>query len=125
MIKLSHKKIIEIHSLLCSLTGGHEGTRDPELLASAIEGIYATFDGNELYPTILEKGARLGYALISNHAFVDGNKRLGVVAMLVFLEVNGICLRPTNSELVRVGLAVASGDMKYDGLLCWVREMAS
>lgn len=125
MIKLSQEKIIEIHSLLSSLTGGDSGIREVELLDSALEGIYATFDGVELYPTLAEKGARLCYTLISNHAFVDGNKRIGIVAMLAFLEVNGMRLRPTNSDLVRVGLAVASGDMKYDGLLAWIRGCVS
>ena len=64
--------------------------RDFGLLESALESAYATFDGQELYPSKEEKGARLGYALISNHAFVDGNKRIGMYVMLTFLEVNGI-----------------------------------
>ena len=68
-----------------------------------------------------EKGARLGYALISNHAFVDGNKRIGMYVMLTFLEVNGIRLDCANDEVVEVGLAVASGAMDYEALLAWVR----
>ena len=69
-----------------------------------------------------EKGARLGFSLISNHAFVDGNKRIGMYVMLVFLEVNGVKIRPTNAEVARVGLAVASGEMKYNELLEWIIE---
>ena len=68
-----------------------------------------------------EKGARLGYTLISNHAFVDGNKRIGMYVMLTFLEVNGIRLDCTNDEVIEVGLAVASGAMDYEALLKWVR----
>ena len=79
------------------------------------------FGGQEFYPTKEEKGARLGYALISNHAFVDGNKRIGMYVMLTFLEVNGIRLDCANDEVVEVGLAVASGAMDYEALLAWVR----
>ena len=95
--------------------------RDFGLLESALESAYATFDGQELYPSKEEKGARLGYALISNHAFVDGNKRIGMYVMLTFLEVNGVHLNCTNEDVVYAGLSVADGSMKYEGLLDWVR----
>ena len=88
---------------------------------SALEGIFQTFGGEELYPTKEEKGARLGYALISNHAFVDGNKRIGMYVMLTFLEVNGIHMDCTNEDVVEAGLGVASGEMDYEDLLAWVR----
>lgn len=68
------------------------------------------------------KRARIGYALISNHAFVDGNKRIGMYVMLTFLEVNGVRLNCTNADVVYAGLAVADGTLKYEGLLDWVRE---
>ena len=89
---------------------------------AAQEGIFANFDGQELYPTAEEKGARLGYSLISNHAFVDGNKRIGMYAMLIFLEVNGIRLACSNEDIVQAGLGVASGGMSYEELLQWVME---
>ena len=95
--------------------------RDFGLLESALESAYATFDGQELYPSKEEKGARLGYALISNHAFVDGNKRIGMYVMLTFLEVNGIHVNCTNEDVVHAGLSVADGSMKYAELLDWVR----
>ena len=85
-----------------------------------MEGIYAGFDGREFYPSKEEKGARLGYTLISNHAFVDGNKRIGIYVMLAFLEMNGIRIRCTDEELVDIGLSVADGSMKYEDLLAWV-----
>lgn len=81
---------------------------------------FANFDGTELYPTKEEKGARLGYSLISNRAFVDGNKRIGMYVLLTFLETNGTKIRPTNEEVARVGIAVASGEMKYNELLEWI-----
>ena len=86
-----------------------------------MENVFSGFGGQEFYPTKEEKGARLGYALISNHAFVDGNKRIGMYVMLTFLEVNGIQLDCANDEVVEVGLAVASGAMDYEALLAWVR----
>ena len=90
------------------------------LLESALESAFATFGGVDLYPTVEEKGARLGFSLIANHAFVDGNKRIGMLIMFTFLEVNGVTLRPTNEEFYRVGIAVASGKMNYEDLLGWV-----
>ena len=120
MIKLSKEKVMLLHTLITAETGGDPNIRDIALLESALESAYATFDGAELYPTLQEKGARIGFSLISNHAFVDGNKRIGIFVMLIFLEVNGIRLRPTNDELARVGLAVAAGEMKYKDLLDWI-----
>ena len=124
MIKFSQEKVLLLHQLITQETGGDPGLRDYGLLDSALEGAYATFDGKDLYPTKEEKAARLGYALISNHAFVDGNKRIGMYIMLTFLEVNGIRVHPTNEEVVRAGLAVASGKMNYVELLAWVRKNA-
>lgn len=124
MIKFSQEKVLLLHQLITQETGGDPGLRDIGLLDSALESAYATFDGKDLYPSKEEKAARLGFALISNHAFVDGNKRIGMYIMLTFLEVNGIKIRPTNAEVVRIGLSVADGSMKYEGLLAWVRETA-
>lgn len=120
MIKFSKEKVLLLHKLIAEETGGSIGVRDEGLLESAIEGAFATFDGKDLYPTKEEKGARLGYTLISDHAFVDGNKRIGMYVMMTFLEVNGIRLECTNDEVAQVGLGVASGKMKYEQLLDWV-----
>ncbi len=122
MIKLSKEKVLLLHELLTEATGGDPNIRDLGLLDSALESAFQTFDGVELYPTKEEKGARIGYALISNHAFVDGNKRIGMLVMMTFLEVNGIRLHPTVDDVVRVGLAAASGEMKYDELLEWIYD---
>lgn len=103
-------------------TGGSSGIREEGLLESALEAAFSTFGGRELYPTYEEKGARLGYNLISNHAFVDGNKRIGMYVMLIFLEVNGITLDCTSQDVSNVGLSVAAGSMSYEMLLEWVRE---
>ena len=122
MIRFSKEKVLLLHRLMAEATGGSVGVRDNGLLESALESCFATFDGADLYPTKEEKGARLGYALISNHAFVDGNKRIGVYIMLTFLEMNGIHMDATNEDIVRIGLSVADGSMRYDDLLQWVRQ---
>ena len=122
MIKFSKDKVLLRHQLIAQETGGSIGVRDEGLLESALEVAFSGFGGEEFYPTKEEKGARLGYNLISNHAFVDGNKRIGMYVMLTFLEVNGIRMDCTNDEVSTVGLAVAAGDMDYDQLLNWVRN---
>ena len=122
MIRFSVEKVKLLHQLIAEETGGSIGIRDEGLLDSAIEGIYQTFDGKELYPSKEEKGARLGYSLISNHSFLDGNKRIGMYVMLTFLEVNGIKLECTNEEVAETGLSVASGEMNYQDLLTWVKD---
>ena len=122
MIKFSQEKVLLLHKLITEETGGDPNIRDLALLDSALESAFQTFDGQEFYPTKEEKGARIGYALISNHAFVDGNKRIGMYVLLTFLEVNGIRIYPSEEEVVRVGLAVASGEMKYEELLEWILE---
>ena len=122
MIKFSRDKVLLLHKLITEETGGDPNVRDIALLESALESAFAIFDGVELYPTKQEKGARIGYSLISNHGFVDGNKRIGLYVLLTFLETNGIKIRPTNDEVARVGLAVAAGEMKYQDLLEWILD---
>ena len=122
MIRFSKEKVLLLHQLIAQETGGSVGVRDEGLLESALETAFSSFGGQEFYPTNEEKGARIGYSLISNHAFVDGNKRIGVYVMLTFLEVNGIRLDCTNEDVVHIGLSVADGSMDYEALLTWVRE---
>lgn len=122
MIKFSKEKILLLHKILAEETGGSAGVRDEALLDSALESAFAGFGDKEFYPTKEEKGARLGFALISNHAFVDGNKRIGIYVMLSFLEMNGVPIECLDEELVRVGLSVADGNMGYDELLQWVLD---
>ena len=122
MIRFSREKVLLLHQLLAEATGGSVGVRDQELLDSALEGAFAGFGGKESCPTKEEKGAGLGYALISSHAFVDGNKGIGIYVMLSFLEMNGIRVRCTDEELIHIGLSVADGKMGYEDLYSWVLE---
>lgn len=110
----------ELHSLLCEISGGSEGLRDEGLLESAIGSAYATFGGIELYPTAEEKAARLGFALASNHPFVDGNKRIGVLAMLTFLEASGRKIKATDEEIYDLGMALGRGELSQKDLLLWI-----
>ena len=125
MIKFSKDKVLLLHKLIAEETGGSVGLRDEALLESALENAFAEFGGKEFYPSKEEKGARLGYSLISNHAFVDGNKRIGMYIMLTFLEVNGLHMECTNEEVASVGLSVADGSMDYEKLLDWVKNHVS
>ena len=122
MIRFSKEKVLLLHQIMAQATGGSIGIRDEGLLESALEAAFSGFGSVDFYPTKEEKGARLGYSLISNHAFVDGNKRIGMYVMLTFLEVNGIRMDCSNEDVVRAGLSVAEGTMDYEGLLAWVRE---
>lgn len=122
MIKFSRDKVLLLHQIISQETGGDPNLRDINLLDSALESAFQTFDGKELYPTKEEKAARIADSLISNHAFVDGNKRIGMYVLLSFLETNGIKIRPSNKEVVRVGLATAAGEMKYEDILAWILE---
>ena len=122
MIRFSKEKVLLLHRIMAQATGGSVGVRDEGLLESALEAAFSEFGGVEFYPTKEEKAARLGYSLISNHAFVDGNKRIGMYIMLTFLEVNGIRMDCSNADVVHAGLSVADGTMDYEGLLSWVRE---
>ena len=120
MILLTVDEIIILHNKLLNATGGLPGLRDRGLLESAVFSVNASFEDVEQYPTIEEKAARLAYALISNHAFSDGNKRIGVLAMLMTLKLNGASIQYTQDELITLGLNLASGKTHYQDPLEWV-----
>ena len=119
---LSKRQLLMLHSMLVAQSGGLDGLRDEGLLESAINTPLQTFAGQELYPTVLEKAARLGYGLIHNHPFLDGNKRIGTHAMLVFLDINNIALSYADDDLIAAILRIASGDMDESELLEWLKS---
>ena len=118
---LSKRQILMLHSMMFAQSVGADGLRDEGLLESAINTPLQTFGGQELYPTVLEKAARLGYGLIHNHPFLDGNKRIGTHAMLVFLDINNITLSYEDDDLIAAILRVASGEMDDSQLLEWLK----
>ena len=122
MIRLTKKQILMLHSQLIKVYGGSDGIRDERLLESALESPFQSFGGRELYPSIQAKAARLCYGLVKNHAMIDGNKRIGVHAMLVFMEINGYNLEYSQKELIDLILGVAAGQKNYADILHWLIE---
>ena len=118
---LSKRQILMLHTALISQTGGLDGIRDEGLLESALNAPFQTFAEQDLYPTVLEKAARLGYGIIRNHPFLDGNKRIGAHAMLVFLDINQLSLSYEDEELILTILQIASGAKGYEELLEWLK----
>ena len=113
MIKLTKEQILLLHTQLIETTGGSDGIRDLGLLESALESPFQSYGGEELYPSIQAKAARLCYGLVKNHAMIDGNKRVGCHAMLVFLEY-------TQKELSDLILDVTSDRKQYEDILHWL-----
>ena len=120
MIVLSQKQIIMLHSQLIKATGGTDGIRDYGLLESALTAPFHSFAEIDMFPSIQQKAARLCYGLVKNHAFIDGNKRIGAHAMLVFLALNKIELDYTQEELISIILNIASSKCDFNDLLDWI-----
>ncbi|MFC2615752.1 MAG: type II toxin-antitoxin system death-on-curing family toxin [Treponema sp.] len=122
MIFFEYEQVVKIHRSLIEKTGGMDGIRDAQLLDSALKTPFQTFGGNNLYPDILDKASQLCYSLIENHPFVDGNKRIGVHLMLLFLKLNNIEVNYSQQELVDFGLDIASGKMSKNDIKGWIIE---
>lgn len=120
MIRLSKGQIIKIHNMLIEQTGGSNGIRDEGLLDSSLNAPFQTFDGEYFYRTIKAKAAKLGYFLVKNHPFIDGNKRTGILVMITFLEINGFEITCTDEELITLGLGLAEGTINDKDLLNWI-----
>ena len=119
---LSKQQVLYLHEELIRETGGISGLRDEGLLESALAAPFQTFDGQPLYPSLQQKAVRLCRGLVKDHPFLDGNKRIGAHAMLVFLELNGIELNHTSEELSEIILKLAAGDADLQSLLSWILE---
>ncbi len=92
------------------------------MLDSALSAPYQTFGGEDIYPALLQKAARLGCSLVADHPFIDGNKRIGVHAMLVYLALNGVEIYCTQEELAELGLSLAQSTLGFEELLKWLIE---
>lgn len=122
MIRLTKWQVIAMHGQLVSETGGLNGLRDETLLESALGAPFQCFGDVELFPSIESKAPRLAYGLIRNHAFVDGNKRIGAHVMLVFLTLNGVDLSYSQDELYGIVSEVASSSSGFEDLQRWIRS---
>lgn len=123
MIRLTKEQILLLHAQLIETTGGSDGIRDIGLLESALESPFQSYGGEELYPSIQAKAARLCYGLVKNHAMIDGNKRIGCHAMLCYvgvLALNGYEIEYTQKELSDLILDVAADRKQYEDILQWL-----
>lgn len=121
---LTAEQILFLHARLVAETGGIHGVRDLSLLLSAAGRPQASFDDQDLYPDLFTKAAALLDSLINNHPFVDGNKRTGIAAALLFLQANGYRLHVSNTELERFTLAIAQSQRTIEGISKWLRTNA-
>jgi death-on-curing protein len=121
MRALTRDELLRLHRRLLDSSGGIEGLRDPGALDSAVSQPFASFGGEDLYPDLLSKAAALGHALVMNHPFLDGNKRVGHAAMAVFLVLNGIEIISDVDEQERMMLQLASGELSRAALTDWLR----
>ena len=120
MKTLSKRQVLMLHEQLITETGGIQGLRDEGLLESALAAPFQSYADVDAYPSVQQKAARLCYGLVMNHPFVDGNKRIGAHARLVFLLLNGIELCYRQEELSDIILMVASGKSGYETLFEWI-----
>lgn len=121
---LSVEQVLELQAETIRRHGGGEGLRDRGLVESAVAQPEMTFGGVELHPTLIDKAAALGFSLIANHAFIDGNKRVGLAAMDVFLRLNGHVVRAPLDEFEATILAVAAGNLDRPAFTEWLRAHA-
>lgn len=119
---LSLNEALEIYRKIIRQSGGSFGIRDLHALESSLAQPRATFGGDDLYPTVTEKASALGFSLIQNHPFVDGNKRIGHAALETFLVINGCEIDASVDEQEQIILLVASGLMKRDEFTTWLRN---
>ena len=124
MITLTVNDTITLHRLLTEEAGTADGLRDRGLLESSVHSQNAAFGDTEVYPTVAEKASRLFFSLVSNHAFADGNKRVGLLAYLTTLALNGITLCATDRKLISITLALAAGEIGYDEVLVFTEKYA-
>lgn len=120
MKHISKEQIKYLHTMAIKQTGGLDGIRDDGLLDSALNSPFQSFAGEELYPSIQSKAARLGFSLIKNHPFLDGNKRIGILVMMVFLDINGIEICCNDEDIIDLGLGIAAGKYGYEYMAEWI-----
>ena len=123
MIKLTKRQILLLHDAILEETGGMNGVRDSAALDAAISAPFATFYGEDLFPSDIDKIARMSYGLTVNHAFVDGNKRIGAMVLQILLRENGYNLQIKEEELVEMFLSVAKGKADDKDLVAWIQTL--
>ena len=120
MIGFNRNQIIKLHEAIYERYGGDVGVLNDGMLDSALQAPFQTFGGEELIPDTKEKIVRLAFGLIKNHAFRDGNKRIGALVLLTLLELNGYKVKTTNAEFADIIMGVAASEKDEKDLLEWV-----
>lgn len=120
MKKISREQVLMLHSMLINQSGGIDGIRDNGLLDSALNMPFQSFNNEDFYPSIQGKAAQLCYGIINNHPFIDGNKRTGILAMLVFLKINHVEIQCQDEEIISLGLDIASGKHDSSHIMEWI-----
>ncbi|MFC5527974.1 type II toxin-antitoxin system death-on-curing family toxin [Cohnella yongneupensis] len=114
------EQLITFHKKIIISTGGSDGIRDRALLESALNKAHQTFDGQDLYVGVIRKISVIAFSLIKNHGFVDGNKRIGVAALLLLIKINGIQIDYTQQELIELGMNTAEGKFNEEEIEGWI-----
>ena len=120
VMALSKEEVLVIHAAAIERFGGLVGLRDEGLLDSALAQPFQTFDGADLYPSAIDKACRYAFGIISDHPFIDGNKRTGAALLGTYLRMSGIDFRPEHAVFLKAMLGVAGGSASYDVLVEWV-----
>lgn len=119
---LSVEQVLAAHAALIKRYGGSQDIHDQGLLESAVFRPQASAFGQEAYPTLFEKCAVLGYSLIQNHPFLDGNKRTGFAAMHLMLLINDYDLTSATGEEIAMAENIASGKMLEPEIAQWLKQ---
>ena len=114
--------ILKLHELSIEKYGGLQGIRDEGLLDSAIARTFQTFEGVDLYFSTIEKAAAIAQSIISNHPFIDGNKRTGFLAMLALLKVGNINLIASEESAYQFMISISTGEIKFDEIIEWLKK---
>lgn len=122
MNSITIENIIKTHDIVIQETGGEEGILNSSLIESAYYSAFQTFGGKEFYPSVVEKAARIGYGLMSNHRFVDGNKRTGMLILDAFLDVNGYLSTFSEEDGEAMAWKVAAHEIEYEDFYDWLQS---
>ena len=123
ILSFSKEEVLAIHAAVIIRFGGLRGLRDEGLLDSALAQPFQTFGGADLYPSAIEKACRYAFGIISNHPFLDGNKRTGAALFGTYLRMSGIDFRPDHAAYLKIILGVADGSVSYDALVEWTKSI--
>ena len=122
MIYLNQNQVLKLHDKIIKEFGGIHGIRNETLLESSLANPLQTFDGLDLYPSVIDKAVQLCFGIIKNHPFLDGNKRLGLHLMLVLIHINGLKIDITHDELIDIIFKVADGTFNRQDFLQALKE---